>query len=110
MPLNTKELKIEEIIGWNYNITCVIGKTYSLFLYFDGSHYQVKCVFPDVEYEAKNYMPLNPYTHIFPDGRLCLDPTTQGSPSIEYAYAKSILWATGFSVFEMTGVFPFTQI
>ena len=109
MPFSTSELNVNGVIGWSYNITCAIGNAYSFFLYFDGSRYQVKCVFPDVEYPTDEYTPIDPFTHLFPDGRLCLDPTTAGSPSIGYAYSKSVLWATGFSIYKSSGIFPFTR-
>lgn len=104
MPSNTRELTVNNIVGWSYDITCEFGKQYSLFLYFDGSRYQVKCVFPEVEGKFYNIHE----HHLFGDGRLCLDPTSQGAPSIDYAYTKSVLWANGWSVFEMTGKFPFS--
>lgn len=104
MPSNTRELTVNGIIGWSYNIKCEYGKDYSLFLYFDGSRYQVKCVFPEVEGKFYNIHE----HHLFGDGRLCLDPSSQGAPSIDYAYTKSVLWANGWSVFEMTGKFPFS--
>ena len=104
MPKNSRELKVNQVTGWSFEITCEFQKKYILFLYFDGSRYQVKCVFPEVE--GKHY---NIHEHhLFGDGRLCLDPTSQGAPTIEYAYAKSVLWANGFSAFEMTGKFPFS--
>jgi len=104
MPSNTRELSVNNIIGWSYDITCEFGKQYSLFLYFDGSRYQVKCVFPEVEGKFYNIHE----HHLFGDGRLCLDPSSQGAPSIDYAFTKSVLWANGWSVFEMTGKFPFS--
>ena len=104
MPSRTKEVSINNIVGWSYQITCEFGNEYTLFLYFDGSRYQVKCVFPEVE--GKNYE-IHKH-HLFPDGRLCLDPTSQGAPSIDYAYAKSVIWATGFSGFEASGKFHFS--
>lgn len=104
MPTNTVELEVNGTVGWNFNITCAFGNKYSLFLYFDGRRYQVKCVFPEVE---GKYTSIHEH-HLFPDGRLCLDPSSQGAPDIQYAYSKAVLWANGWSVFEMTGSFPFS--
>lgn len=105
MPSNTQELTVGGTIGWSYKITCELGNEYSLFLYFDGrGRYQVKCVFPEVEGKHFNIHE----HHLFGDGRLCLDPTSTGAPSIDYAYTKSVLWANGWSIFELTGKFPYS--
>lgn len=102
MPSNTRELTVNNITGWSYEVTCEYGKKYSLFLYFDGGRYQVKCVFPEVEGKFTNIVE----HHLFPDGRICLD-VSGGASSIADAYSKSVIWANGWSVFEMTGKFPF---
>ena len=104
MPISTKELSIGSTIGWSYEIQCEYGKRYTLFLYFDGQRYQVKCVFPEV---AGKFTNIEAH-HLFPDGRLCLDPSSQGAPDIQYAYTKSVVWANGFSVFQAMGKFPFS--
>jgi hypothetical protein len=102
MPTTATELTVNNITGWSYEITCEYGKRYSLFLYFDGARYQVKCVFPEVE---GKFTDIHEH-HLFPDGRICLDPNG-GVPTIGDAYAKSVIWANGWSVFEMTQKFPF---
>lgn len=105
MPISTKELSIGPTIGWSYEIQCEYGKRYTLFLYFDGQRYQVRCVFPEV---AGKFVHIHDH-HLFPDGRICLDPSSQGAPDIQYAYTKSVIWANGFSFFQLTGKpFPFS--
>jgi len=102
MPANSKELKVNNVIGWSFDITCEFEKKYTLFLYFDGGRYQVKCVFPEVE---GKFTDIHAH-HLFPDGRICLDPNG-GVPTIADAYTKAVIWVNGWSVFEMTGTFPF---
>lgn len=110
MPPNTKELNVNGTIGWFYAFTCALGKPYSMFVYFDNHRYQVKCVSPDLESDVKDWASLNPWTHVFSDGRLCLESTRRGCPTIQFAYATSVIWATGFSCFQLTGKFPFTDL
>jgi len=80
-----------------------LGDEYELFLYFDGGAYQVKVVSPDVEDG------LSPHDcHLFADGRICLgDLAGGGMPTLEEAYARSVVWCNGFSVYLQNGKFPF---
>ncbi len=102
LPANTRFLVVDGVPGWLYTITDEFGRSYTMFLYFDGSLYQVKVVWPEVE---GRYDPHR--GHLFRDGRICLGPNG-GLPTLEQAYAKSVLWANGFTVFERTGIFPFS--
>lgn len=101
-PANTQELRQNGVTGWLYQITSELGDHYTLFAYNDGSQYQVLVVFPEV---AGNYDVHD--AHLFSDGRICLQDGG-GMPTLESAYAKSVLWATGFSIFVRTGQFPFS--
>jgi hypothetical protein len=103
LPPNTRLLCVDGVYGWLYVIVDALGQPYTLFAYHDGSGYQVKVVEPEVE---GRYSPHN--GHLFADGRLCLTPSGQGLPALDLAYAKSVLWAHGFSVFVRTGTFPFS--
>jgi hypothetical protein len=103
LPAQTRYLKVDGARGWLYPIRSELGDAYELFAYFDGSAYQVKVVSPDVEDG------LSPHEcHVFPDGRICLgDVAGGGMPSLEEAYARSVVWCNGFSVYVKTGRFPF---
>lgn len=105
LPANTKEIKTSEgVTGWFYQFRCQLGKVYELFLWFDGAYYQVKLVTPRLEDHWKS-----PHTgHLYSSGKICLgDDFNNGMPSLEAAYAKSVVWATGMSVALKTGTFPF---
>jgi len=73
-----------------------------LFLWFDGAGYQVTVASPDVSREDPHAC------HLYPHGRICLSADSGGGmPTLEGAFAKSVLWAHGFSVYQRTGSFPF---
>jgi hypothetical protein len=104
LPQNTRYCVVDNVPGWLYRITSELGDEYTLYLFHDGSGYQVKVVFPEVEGRY------NPHDgHLFADGRICWGaPVGVGLKTLEQAYAKSVLWASGFSVFLRTGRFPFS--
>ena len=108
LPANTKEFKTAEgVTGWVYSFSCELGTRYKMFLYFDGSNYQVKVIEPRVE----NYWH-DPHTgHLMGNGNICLMALTmmQMVAPIEAAYAKSVLWATGMSIAIKTGTFPWNH-
>ena len=102
LPSNTQELTHDGVTGWLYQITSELGDNYTMFTHHDGSLYQVLVVFPEV---AGKYGQHD--AHLFNDGRICFGDEG-GLPTLEQAYAKSILWATGFSSYLRTGMFPFS--
>ena len=108
MPANTRAHQTDEgIEGWVYSFKCQIGDRYTMFLYFDGANYQVMVISPRVE----NYW-ANPETgHIYSDGRICLSKRFgSGQPTLERAYAKSVVWATGFTAARRGNMpFPFNH-
>ena len=107
LPANTKEFKTSEgVTGWVYCFSCELGTRYKMFLYFDGSNYQVKVIEPRVE----NYWH-DPHTgHLMGNGNICFGAHYgAGRPSIGAAYAKSVLWATGMSIAIKTGTFPWNH-
>jgi len=101
LPRSTQFYEVGGVGGWAYNIVNEFGEPFELFTFFDGSLYQTKVVSPEVE---GKYSPTN--GHLFSDGTICLN-NAHGYPTLEQAYSKSVLWATGFSVFEKTGHFPY---
>lgn len=42
--------------------------------------------------------------HLFGDGRICFG-RQGGLSSLKYAYAKSVTWGNGFTVYSRTGTF-----
>jgi hypothetical protein len=106
LPRNAKRLTTAEgVTGWGYQIRTELKDDFVLFLYFDGAHYQVKVISPEVEARWKS-----PHTgHIYGDGRICFGHSyNAGMPTLRAAFAKSVLWANGMSVALKTGVFPFS--
>ncbi len=102
LPNNTQEMFISGVTGWVYGIISELGDQYTMFTYSDGSLYQVMVLFPEVAGKFSQHD-----SHLFQDGRVCFGDEG-GLPNLEQAYAKSVLWATGFSSYLRTGVFPFS--
>jgi hypothetical protein len=101
-PAATRAVTVAGVRGWLYPVTSRLGDPFLLFAWFDGSGYQVKVVEPDVESHADPHA-----CHLFPDARLCLGEGGAGMPSLEQAYARSVVWANGFSVWARGEPFPF---
>ncbi|MCG3770354.1 MAG: hypothetical protein JW384_01502 [Nitrosomonadaceae bacterium] len=103
MPRNTIEFVSDGCTGFKYDVTCELGFKYKLFVYFAVARYRVMVVEPAVERG-----PLGHGSHVFEDGSLCLEPSMQGCRTLEQAFAKSVLWANGYSVYAHNGKFPFS--
>ena len=103
LPGATRDLVVDGVRGWLYPIDSEIGGDhFVLFVYFDGSAYQVKVVEPDVGGHDPHAC------HLFPDGRICLgEHAGGGMPRLADAYSRSVVWCTGFSVYLRTSKFPF---
>ena len=101
LPRNAQEMSISGVTGWTYDIVSEIGDRYTMFIFHDGSLYQVMVLFPEV---AGRYSIAE--GHLFDNGVICLNDE-HGCRTLEQAYAKSVLWATGFSVYQRTRQFPF---
>ncbi len=103
LPGSTRHVVADGVRGWIYGVATELGDRYELFVWFDGGAYQVRVVSPDVEGRCGLHA-----CHLFPDGRICLgDDVTGGMPTLEEAYAKSVVWANGFSLYLRTSTFPF---
>ena len=106
MPRNTRPIITPDgVSGWLYRVRCELGTEYQLFAYHDGQYYQVMLVSPVLEHHWHN-----PHTgHLYSNGRICFGTRyNSGQPSLEDAFAKSVLWANGISVALRTGTFPFS--
>ncbi len=101
LPSDAREMTVSGVTGWLYDITSEMGDRYTMFIFHDGSLYQVMVLFPEV---AGHYSPTE--GHLFSNGCICLN-AEHGYSTLEQAYAKSVLWATGFSIYLRTGQFPF---
>ena len=101
-PRGTRLLEVDGTEGWLYPVTSELGDEFQLFAYFDHGLYFVQVVSPVVEgrYGAHD-------AHLYPSGIVCL-VEGGGLPSLRDAYAKSVLWANGFSIFRRAGRFPFS--
>ena len=85
--------------GWVYSFHDEFGEFYKMFAYHNGSSYDVKVLVPNVEgvYKCQHIC------HLFYDARICFGETLY---TLEAAYAKSVLWANGFTVFQHQKFFP----
>jgi hypothetical protein len=104
-PNNTRMIEVDDIKGWFYSFKDEFGVLYKMYTYFDGNAYQVKVVSPEVEGKYDSIHDC----HLYKDGRICFgDLYAGGLPSLELAFAKSVVWANGFTIFENTGKYPFS--
>lgn len=99
MP-RAREVTVNNTTGFAYEFTCEYGTHYVLFAWFDGLRYKVKLVSPEYERGETGHA-----THLYHDGTLCLDPSGLGLPTLADAYAKSVVWATGHTIYRETGKF-----
>lgn len=111
LPSNTRESTLDGTTYWTYSVTCKLGRRYTMTLYFDGHEYQVRVLSPKIPSDVGlKDSDINIHKcHYFPNGRLCLDPPGNGAKSLEEAFAKSVVWATGFSIYVATGQFAFSR-
>lgn len=102
LPASTRYVNARGVRGWLYPVTSALGDPYRLFLWFDGAAYQVRLLEPEVDAR------FDPHAcHLLRDGRLCLSAVPgAGAESLEAAYARSVLWCNGFSVFLREERFP----
>jgi hypothetical protein len=103
LPAGARHVTVQGTSGWVYAVVTEQGDAYRLFLWYDGAVYQVKVISPEIDRGE------NPEAcHVFPGARLCLGAEDDGGmPTLESAYARSVLWANGFSAWRRTGQFPF---
>ncbi|HET9594803.1 MAG TPA: hypothetical protein VFP65_04435 [Anaeromyxobacteraceae bacterium] len=104
LPAETRRVKAGRARGWLYPVASEQGDAFQLFAWFDGDVYQVKVVRPELD---GAHVDLHA-CHLFSDGRICFGTADGGGlPTLEAAYAKSVLWCNGFSAFRREGRFPF---
>ncbi len=102
LPEETRRITVAGVTGWVYPVVNEQGDLFRMFLWFDGSAYQVKVVEPTLGYADPHQC------HLFPDARVCLGGDVGGGmPTLEGAFGRSVLWATGYGAFLRTGRFPF---
>lgn len=102
LPKNTRHLNVDGLEGWLYDIPCELGRPYTMFLYWDGALYKVQLIYPD-----PGQLPDDIHkTHYLAEGIICLNKSI-GYPKLDDAYARSMLFATGLTILQMTGSFPF---
>jgi hypothetical protein len=103
LPPSAREVSVEGIRGWLYEVTSGHGDPYELFLWFDGGAYQVRVVSPDVWGRTDLHA-----CHLFADARICLGAEEgHGAPTLQEGYARSVAWANGFSAYRRSGKFGF---
>ncbi|WP_242392364.1 hypothetical protein [Anaeromyxobacter oryzisoli] len=103
LPASARHLTVDGVRGWLFPVTTELGDAFRLFLYFDGAAYQVKVVEPEVEGR------FDPHAcHLLPDARICLSAEAgAGMESLQAAYARSVVWCNGFSVYLRDEHFPY---
>jgi len=107
-PRGTQRLVVTGVDGWLYDVKCESGNKYTFFTYYDDidGYYKTKVVEPFVEKKWRNMHTGHIYTNTV---RLCLSTDYNGgAPTLETAFARTVLWANGFSLLQKTGTFPFS--
>ena len=105
LPASAREVAVEGIRGRLYAVTSTAGDRYELFLWFDGSAYQVRVVAPDVW--GRNDLHS---AHLFADSRICFGPWEGGGmPTLDAAFVRSVAWANGFSAYRRGGRFQLEE-
>jgi hypothetical protein len=103
LPSGARRVTVQGTRGFLYAIVTEQGDAYRLFLWFDGAAYQVKVVSPEIDRGDDPEA-----CHLYPGARICLGVDDGGGmPTLESAYARSVLWANGCSEWRRTGRFPF---
>ena len=105
LPSTASHVVVDGVSGWFYTFTSELADEYTMFVYWESATglYKVKLVFPEV-----NMSSLDPHRqHLFSDGNICL-ANAVGLPSLEQAYAKSVLFANAWSFQERGHGFPFS--
>jgi hypothetical protein len=98
-PANTRPFSHAAISGWVYRFECGFGNTYVMCIYWSGGGYHVSVLSPEVEKVGQPHV-----RHLLTNAGLYLGT----SPITDFitAYARSVLWATGYSSFRQCGVWP----
>jgi hypothetical protein len=108
-PRGTKLVIAEGTGGWLYDVTCELGTVYTFWTYYDDvdGYYKTRVLEPHIE----DYWRDPHRGHIYlSTNRLCLDTRYNGGAvTLESAFARTVLWATGFSMALQTGNFPFSS-
>jgi hypothetical protein len=103
LPGAARRVSVQGASGWLYPVRSEHGDDFWLFLWFDGAVYQVKVVSPEIDRGGDPEA-----CHLYPGARLCLGAEHHGGmPTLEGAFARSVVWANGFSAWRRTGRFPF---
>jgi hypothetical protein len=103
LPGAARLVTVQGTRGWLYPVQSEQGDEFRLFLWFDGAVYQVKVVSPEIDRGDDPEA-----CHLCPGARLCLGADHEGGmPTLDGAYARSVVWANGFSAWRRTGRFPF---
>ncbi|WLQ05796.1 hypothetical protein [Arthrobacter oryzae] len=111
LPRNTREEAIGDTTYWVYSFTDQFERQYTMGAYFDGREYQVRVLSPRIPEEVgltPDQLSIHD-CHIFPNGRICLNPPANGALTLQEAYSKSVIWATGFTAYCEIGQFPFSK-
>ncbi len=109
-PPTTVEVVSEGWLGWSYWITDRFGNRYAFWVAFDvdrnlWSTYLLHPAPEDIR--APGLTPPSAHDiHLYPDRELCLSRDI-GCRSIDAAYARSVLWATGISCYRAGAGFQF---
>lgn len=104
-PRGSRQILVEGIDHVFYEFDNDFGHHYSMAAYFhaETALYRVKMLDPDPFIGGGDY---GHPTHRFADGDLCLARSI-GVPTLEAAYAKSVLFSLGWSSYQATGEFAF---
>lgn len=95
-PHGTHKIEIQGVSGWVYEIFDTYGAKYTLFLFHDGTQYQVKVVFPEVErhFDRRSIL-LSDEGALYP-GLQSNSSREPGFSNVLDAFRESVLWVNRF--------------
>jgi hypothetical protein len=102
-PKNAEQLTFSGFAGWVYAFENDLTDHYRMWAYFDprSTLYKVKMVDPPVEENVDPHV-----SHYFRNGDLCLTKDI-GTRTLQDAYARSVAFSIGWSVWKRYKSFPF---
>ncbi len=109
LPKNTRYVQHHGQFGFLFEITNAVGVPGQFLISDNGGQLIAQLVTPSrAELVAEfRHLPWESAhrTHLFSDGRLCLEPGAV--VALDRAFTRTVLWWNGLAVFLATGHFPF---
>ena len=109
LPSTARLARVDEQEGLFFSFTDEFNNLFEFWLSYENGYYYSQVVFPVLTPESVSGSVHQHHIFFNSQNKLCLGYSFKefGVPHLEDAYTKSVLWANGFSVYQLTGTFPF---